>query len=140
MKFQECGPRDELYTWLDPDGGALHFNVTRMREHARACPPEVERITIELGEPYVTFVRASRGVDEAHASALSDAQLHEPTLGVWMKDGTILQVDGHHRTIACWDRGEREIACDVFALGTWERFTIDMPPAIERAARRLVRE
>lgn len=126
MLFSECQPRDELLVHIDPDSGVVrHFNASEAQRMAVAC---LEKGTAELmlgvalDMEFVDMVRHCRGIEEHRVKRLTEPYLSKPILGVWMDDGSMLTIDGHHRLVRRADEGMTTF--DVIVFSEWAEFLI----------------
>jgi hypothetical protein len=121
----DCHPMDQIFTHTDPAGVTRHFNASMMTRAVLA-----RQVTPDLGEFELTdelggHVAANHGIEEHHLETITDKMLESPVLMVHFEDGTDLIVDGSHRLVKKWRRGDKTVHALVFMPGQWERFLVD---------------
>jgi hypothetical protein len=96
----------ESFEHSDPEIGV--FDITQMRKlSAGACSFGVaERILVEL-EPIIPFLESSRDFDLARLADLTEDDLNDPGLCILLPSGESILVDGTHRALARFRRGDK---------------------------------
>lgn len=127
----ECGQFDEVFTHIDEETGlVLHVNASAMfraAEQHLACG-EADAITTYIDHEFIQFIVERRGVEQWKIDRLEEPYLSVPALGVWMPDGSVLTVDGHHRLVRWAARGDDTYRIVVFKWETlWQYLIEDFP-------------
>lgn len=125
IDVSELRSDEEVFTWLDPDTGkTVHFAVSRLRHM-------VDKFDLyhEVGilPNYAQWLVECRGVDVAHAMALTEKELEEPSILLKM-EGHHLLVDGTHRVYRLAVEGHLTSNAYILDRATWEDFVIEGLP------------
>lgn len=133
MKWRECGLFDHIFSHLNPHSGEMsHINVTTLSEDWRTKARPVHDAIMD--QDGYDLCMAQRGIEEHRVARLRGLATVEPILICIWKDQTHLVVDGHHRYVARWRDGHREIPCRMLPRSIWERHLVeDIPEQLSRA-------
>lgn len=128
MKMAECGGMDEIFTHVDEETGAvLHINASAMMRDSKRQLASGAATVIEayMDHEYIEFVKKNRGVEQWKLNRLEEPYLSMPCIGVWMRDRSLLTVDGHHRLVRWADSGRDTYLIVVFQLGVLPLYLVD---------------
>lgn len=121
----------EVYAYRQPDGIEYMFNVTEMwRAAVRAMkhrepgdPLDFDYIKANMDPVWIEHVRLACGIEADHLDLVDPGEC-PLILAVHARDGETIQVDGHHRLIKLFERGDQTYNMLRWKYGTWARFLV----------------
>lgn len=95
----------EIFDFHSEEMGALSFDVRGIRDGIYCGMLENMFVELELNAEYVQAVYAANGVEETQIKDLTAKDLARPGIGVMIKNGNLILIDGNHRLVARWRKG-----------------------------------
>lgn len=147
MKVAECGPKDELFSFIADTGEEYHWNATQIVAAFEAGTIEpVANMYLDITEADYIHVSLKNGIEEDHLIHITPERLRVPVVFVEFPEKvpdegpSHVLIDGNHRLVQTYRNGGRRIAAIIFEFDTVAPFLIeDMQPDMQALIARAVK-
>jgi hypothetical protein len=113
----------QLFDWQSEDNKCrITFDVTRMLCDIAIGKLPYESVTSLMDDNFARKWVLQRDIHPRRVATFTQAELDTPVLGVWMKDATVLLIDGSHRYAARWIKHLPLITWHLVALADWQPY------------------
>ncbi|QIG70146.1 hypothetical protein EVB87_046 [Rhizobium phage RHph_N28_1] len=112
-----------LFTYVDPDTGKnTTLNVTGIAKDRRTRARPIIQVPIdpEWAEKSLTL----RGIEQHRLERLLTVDEIEPVLFAFWFGGFHVLIEGNHRYVSRWMRGETHIASKVVPMSVWQDYIV----------------
>ena len=126
--------KGECFTYHDGDNNVtITFAVCLMRDLVKKYRNLnlVVKRRLTIIPDHISHVRTHMGIEQDRLDRLVDPWLHEPCIAI-QRDETmppegLTLIDGNHRLVKLFERGEREYDCWIFHPLIWRQLTLERP-------------
>jgi hypothetical protein len=118
--------RFEIFTWRSPDDETeLTFAVTPLLSALKRGVVPYDLVHAILDREWAATWLVQRDLNLSFVKRLAQnrpARYYDPVLGITMKNGSVLLIDGSHRYMAHYLNGEETIDYHIIPHGSWSSF------------------
>lgn len=123
---------DHVFSYERADTNELFYFNTSLLERIRLQHPNwFRRVTLDVIPEIYDLVLVGRGIEETHLKTLSAERLEEPGLGIHFDDGSFVLVDGNHRLVERYRRGNKTIDVWTTVSAVWKLCQVDPCPELK---------
>ncbi len=125
----EIQNRQQVFTHKDDDGAMRTFLVGTMNEFASKYGHVCEDVIgamVPITSNVIFHIKERMGIEQARLDRLCSPHLEQPLIGIlWPPDNKVMTiVDGNHRAIRLWEKGEQTMKIWCFKYPFWEQFLL----------------
>lgn len=133
MKFNECLPMDETFTFVahDGSGASWHLNASALMRDLISGKVPVKPELAELEPEFLQHLLDMHGVEmdrvERMKQEIVSGVPHPPALIVQWQGYDVL-ADGNHRVVAAGLLGHKRFPAYIVPTGQWEAYLVEDVP------------